>query len=156
MKYAILITLIAVVLGGIFYLFLANKSPRLEENNNPVVQIQEQSSSKPMENQFKIDNLKIGEGTEAKTGNTVFVHYTGTLLDGKKFDSSLDRGQPFSFVLGRGQVIPGWEQGILGMKVGGKRKLIIPPSLAYGEKGAGGVIPPNSTLVFEVELLNVK
>ena len=103
------------------------------------------------------EELKAGTGAEATNGKTVSVHYTGTLAsDGKKFDSSLDRGQPFKFVLGAGQVIRGWDMGLLGMKVGGKRKLTIPASLAYGERGAGNVIPPNATLVFEVELLDVK
>jgi len=103
--------------------------------------------------ELKIEELKVGTGEEAKTGKQVKVHYTGWLTDGKKFDSSLDRGQPFSFMLGAGQVIPGWDKGVAGMKVGGKRKLTIPPQLGYGEHGAGGVIPPNATLVFEVELL---
>jgi len=88
-------------------------------------------------------------------GHRVSVHYTGRLLTGRKFDSSLDRGQPFSFLLGGGQVIKGWDQGVAGMKVGGKRKLTIPPNLGYGARGAGGVIPPNATLLFEVELLGV-
>lgn len=105
----------------------------------------------------KSEDLKAGNGAEATNGKTVSVHYTGTLAsDGKKFDSSLDRGQPFKFVLGAGQVIKGWDLGVLGMKVGGKRKLTIPASLAYGERGAGNVIPPNAALVFEVELLEVK
>ena len=105
---------------------------------------------------LKIEDQKVGSGTEAVAGKEVSVHYTGWLTDGKKFDSSVDRGQPFSFPLGAGRVIPGWDKGVAGMKVGGKRKLTIPPNLAYGERGAGGVIPPNATLVFEVELLGVK
>ncbi len=101
--------------------------------------------------------LKAGEGAEAKAGQTVEVHYTGWLLEnGTKFDSSLDRGTPFKFRLGEGQVIKGWDEGVAGMKIGEKRKLIIPPALGYGPKGAGGVIPPNATLIFEVELLGVK
>jgi len=105
--------------------------------------------------QVKIDEIATGEGVEATSFSTVDVHYTGRLTDGTKFDSSLDRGEPFSFVLGAGQVIPGWDMGIQGMKPGGKRKLTIPPELAYGARGAGGVIPPNATLEFDVELLKV-
>ena len=104
---------------------------------------------------LKIEDTVVGTGAEAKTGDTVTVHYTGYLTDGTKFDSSLDSGQPFQFTIGQGRVIAGWEQGIAGMKVGGKRKLTIPPELGYGAQGAGGVIPPNATLVFEVELLGV-
>jgi FKBP-type peptidyl-prolyl cis-trans isomerase len=107
------------------------------------------------ESDLKIENVKEGAGAEAVNGKQVSVHYTGTLTDGKKFDSSVDRGQPFKFVLGAGQVIRGWDLGVAGMKVGGKRKLTIPPQLGYGERGAGGVIPPNATLLFEVELLEV-
>jgi FKBP-type peptidyl-prolyl cis-trans isomerase len=106
---------------------------------------------------LKIEELKAGAGAEAVAGKVVSVHYTGTLTDGKKFDSSLDRGMPFEFPLGAGRVIKGWDQGVAGMKVGGKRKLTIPPELGYGEQGTpGGPIPPNATLVFEVELLEVK
>lgn len=105
---------------------------------------------------LKIEDLKVGEGAEATAGKTVSVHYTGWLTDGKKFDSSVDRGQPFKFSLGAGQVIQGWDKGVAGMKVGGKRKLTIPPQLGYGERGAGSIIPPNATLVFEVELLDVQ
>ena len=103
-----------------------------------------------------IEDLTVGNGDEATPGNTVVVHYTGWLTNGSKFDSSKDRNDPFSFRLGAGQVIRGWDQGVVGMKIGGKRKLTIPPELGYGSHGAGGVIPPNATLVFEVELLAVR
>lgn len=110
-----------------------------------------------MENGLKIQDLKVGTGQEAKDGFAVSVNYIGTLENGTKFDSSYDRGQPFKFVLGAGQVIKGWDIGVAGMKIGGKRKLIIPPDLAYGSRNIGnGLIPPNSTLVFEVELLAVQ
>src|SRR3954462_15052301 len=109
-----------------------------------------------MPGKLQVEDVVVGSGDEAKKGQTVSVHYTGWLTDGKKFDSSKDRGQPFQFTLGRGQVIQGWDQGVQGMKVGGKRKLTIPPELGYGAQGAGGVIPPNATLVFEVELLGVR
>jgi FKBP-type peptidyl-prolyl cis-trans isomerase len=105
---------------------------------------------------LQIEEMVVGTGAEAQKGKLVSVHYTGWLIDGKKFDSSKDRGQPFQFSLGRGQVIQGWDEGVSGMKVGGKRKLTIPPELGYGKAGAGGVIPPDATLVFEVELLGVK
>jgi peptidylprolyl isomerase len=109
---------------------------------------------------LKYTDEKIGDGATAASGEQVTVHYTGWLdndgAKGKKFDSSLDRGQPFSFTLGAQQVIAGWDEGVAGMKVGGKRTLIIPPELAYGARGAGGVIPPNATLIFDVELLQVR
>ena len=103
-----------------------------------------------------IQIFRAGTGPAAAAGNTVVVHYVGTLEDGTKFDSSVDRGQPFSFTLGTGQVIAGWEQGILGMQVGEQRRLRIPPELGYGAAGAGGVIPPNATLLFDVELLEIQ
>ena len=100
-------------------------------------------------------DLVDGQGARPAAGDSVSVHYTGWLKDGTKFDSSLDRGQPFEFAIGRGRVIRGWDEGVASMKVGGKRKLIIPAHLGYGERGAGGVIPPGATLIFEVELLGV-
>ncbi|MGE5385162.1 MAG: FKBP-type peptidyl-prolyl cis-trans isomerase [Betaproteobacteria bacterium] len=102
-----------------------------------------------------IEDIVVGEGSEATVRSQVTVHYTGWLTSGSKFDSSKDRDDPFRFTLGAYQVIPGWDEGVQGMKVGGTRKLTIPPDLAYGSQGAGGVIPPNATLVFEVELLDV-
>ena len=99
--------------------------------------------------------VEEGEGEVPQSGQTVVVHYTGSLADGTKFDSSRDRDRPFSFKLGQGQVIQGWEEGIATMHVGGRRQLIIPPELGYGQKGAGGVIPPNATLIFDVELLEI-
>ena len=105
---------------------------------------------------LRITELEVGSGAEAVAGQTVEVHYRGMLENGKQFDASYDRGKPFTFPLGRGQVIKGWDEGVQGMKVGGKRKLVIPPELGYGSRGAGGVIPPNATLIFEVELLDIK
>jgi len=109
---------------------------------------------------LKFTDTKTGDGATAKAGNKVSVHYTGWLSDngakGKKFDSSVDRGQPFQFTLGAHQVIAGWDEGVAGMKVGGKRTLNIPPELGYGARGAGGAIPPNATLIFDVELLQVQ
>lgn len=106
--------------------------------------------------QLKIETLVEGSGKLAEKGNNLTLHYTGTLLDGRKFDSSFDRNEPFSFVLGQGRVIQGWEMGVLGMKKGEKRKLIISPELAYGKQGVGDIILPNSVLVFEIELLDIK
>ena len=103
-----------------------------------------------------IDDMEVGTGATAEKGKRVSVHYTGCLTDGRKFDSSKDRNDPFEFPLGAGHVIRGWDEGVQGMKEGGKRKLTIPPELGYGVRGAGGVIPPNATLIFDVELLGVK
>ncbi|MDD5032709.1 MAG: FKBP-type peptidyl-prolyl cis-trans isomerase [Candidatus Pacebacteria bacterium] len=127
-------------------------------NNESEEQTLDPAQNQNMENQageLKIEILKEGTGAEAKNGDTVSVHYVGVLENGTKFDSSIDRGQPFSFPLGSGYVIKGWDQGVLGMKIGEKRKLIIPAELGYGSRAIGS-IPPNSTLIFEVELLGIE
>jgi peptidylprolyl isomerase len=105
---------------------------------------------------LQYEDLVVGTGDSPRQGQTASVHYTGWLDNGQKFDSSLDRGQPFEFKVGAGQVIKGWDEGVATMKMGGKRKLLIPPDLGYGSRGAGGVIPPNANLTFEVELLGIK
>lgn len=128
-------------------------------DNNNVENSGDQSKRNNMQEnvtELKIEDLVVGTGAEAVVGKTISVHYTGTLTNGTKFDSSKDRGEPFEFTLGAGQVIEGWDKGFAGMKVGGKRKLTIPSDMGYGAQGAGGVIPPNATLIFEVELLGVK
>lgn len=108
------------------------------------------------ESGLKYVDQVVGTGRQAELGDTASVHYTGWLADGKKFDSSRDRKEPFSFRVGAGQVIKGWDEGMMGMKIGGTRKLTIPPQLGYGARGAGGVIPPNATLTFDVELLDLR
>lgn len=114
------------------------------------------ANSTPGATSLMITDTVVGTGAEAVAGKKITVHYTGKLTNGQVFDSSVSRGEPFTFDLGANQVIQGWEQGFAGMKVGGKRTIVIPPTLGYGERGAGGVIPPNATLIFDVELLNVQ
>jgi len=148
-KYLIVtIFLIVLAAGGGIYAF-TTKQPGTSSDSIMLVTTQDME-------ELKIEDITTGTGAQALTGTKVTVHYTGTLTDGTKFDSSLDRGTPFTFALGAGEVIAGWDRGVAGMKVGGKRKLTIPPALAYGERGAPGAIPPNSTLIFEVELLAVE
>ena len=126
----------------------------MASNEKPQVDV---PSDQPPSYQLEIDDIVEGDGDEAVVGRIVEVHYVGvSWKSGKQFDASWDRGQPFSFKLGRGQVIPGWDAGVQGMRVGGRRKLTIPSAMAYGARGAGGVIPPNATLIFDVELLEVK
>jgi FKBP-type peptidyl-prolyl cis-trans isomerase len=125
------------------------------QKNTIALEVSKGSKTTSTPSGLKYSILKSGKGAVAKQGQTVFVHYTGTLTSGKKFDSSRDRGQPFSFILGQGQVIQGWDEALSTMKVGDRRKLTIPPKLAYGADGAGGVIPPNATLIFDVELLKI-
>lgn len=144
--------LIAVVTYGILYVLNYKKDPVAESSpKSDNVKMQDDVT------ELKIEDLEAGTGVEAVSGKVISVHYTGTLTNGTKFDSSKDRGTPFEFTLGAGQVIEGWDKGFVGMKVGGKRKLTIPSSMGYGESGTpGGPIPPNATLIFEVELLGVK
>ena len=144
----IIIILAILFIAGIagFFVYNKNQTPQQGAIINTMMN----------KNGVQIEVLKVGTGVVAKNGDTVTVHYVGTLENGVKFDSSIDRGIPFEFHLGAGQVIPGWEIGVEGMKVGEKRKLIIPSKLAYGERGAGNTIPPNATLIFEVELLGIK
>lgn len=147
--------LVALAVGGGIYL-LAKPAPQatIESTIKPA---ETSSAQAKMEtDKLIIQDEKVGTGAEAVSGKKITVNYSGTLTDGTKFDSSYDRGTPFTFNLGAGEVIQGWDQGFAGMKVGGKRKLTIPSSLGYGATGAGGVIPPNATLIFEVELLNVE
>jgi peptidylprolyl isomerase len=149
-KTVLLIVILLVIAFAIFLLMKPREimAPDNAKNTQQASLIQEMDT-------VKIEVLQEGTGEVSKTGDTITVHYVGTLTDGTKFDSSVDRGQPFSFTLGENRVIQGWEQGLLNMKVGEKRRLTIPSSLGYGSYGAGGVIPPNATLIFEVELLKI-
>ena len=141
------------IIAGVVGMFFILGNPSQKDGEKQVEELSEQEGGV---SELNIEDIVVGGGEEAKDGNKVSVHYVGTLTDGTKFDSSRDRGDPFTFTLGAGEVIKGWDQGILGMKVGGTRKLTIPPELGYGEAGAGSDIPPNSTLIFEVELLSVE
>ena len=157
MKNIVGAVLFLIVVGGAFY-FISNrgeapKSEAVNEVNNIINKVEE---SKNMEDEgLKIEIIKQGAGEGAKSGDKVSVHYVGTLTDGKKFDSSRDRGTPFDFVINSGYVIKGWDKGVAGMKVGEVRNLIISPELGYGDRGAGSTIPPGATLLFEIELLKI-
>ena len=169
-KVILIIIILIIAIFGFYFMFQnSQKKEEPKENNSGnqgAVGEEDKSSSSPFtvarvlkeqNGGLEVEVIQEGQGKEAENGNIISVHYTGTLEDGSKFDSSRDRGQPFSFTLGAGQVIRGWDLGVLGMKVGEKRKLTIPPELGYGERGTpGGPIPPNAILIFEVELLNVQ
>jgi FKBP-type peptidyl-prolyl cis-trans isomerase len=155
----IIIFVVFLLLVGLLLYFLFF-NPRTEEPGSEILEdskaeinIQDEET---VSAELKIEVVQEGKGQEAKNGDTLTVHYSGYLEDGTKFDSSLDGGEPFVFQIGQGRVIQGWEKGLLGMKVGEKRKITIPPELGYGSSGAGGVIPPNATLIFEVELLGIE
>lgn len=156
---SIIILISVFLLGVLAYSFIGRSQTQSAadraQNTNQLDATTEEASSSAQDEQVKIEDLTIGEGKEAKSGDTVTVNYKGTLPDGTQFDSSYDRNEPFTTQIGVGDVIKGWDQGIPGMKVGGKRRLTIPPSLGYGSTGQGA-IPPNSTLIFEVELVDVK
>lgn len=148
----VLLIIIVLSVFGLLFFFESRKEKVSVAQNQELVE----NTTMQEADGLKIDDIKLGTGVAAEIGNTVFVHYVGTLEDGTKFDSSKDRNEPFSFTLGVGQVIKGWDLGVLGMKVGGVRKLTISPDLAYGQAGIPGVIPENATLIFEVELLEVR
>lgn len=152
---AIIISVIILILiiGGVYFYM----QPKVETSQQQTqTQVQNQQTPENNNQNMKIETLKEGTGEGAKTGDLVTVNYTGTLENGTKFDSSLNPGRtPFEFTLGQNRVIQGWEQGVLGMKVGETRKLTIPPELGYGSQGAGGVIPPNATLIFQIDLLKI-
>jgi FKBP-type peptidyl-prolyl cis-trans isomerase len=152
----IVLVIILIIIIAAIYLFSQQNKMTEPTNLNPQVQGQNEPVSNSFDIQgMKVEVLKEGTGEVAKTGDTVSVHYVGTLENGTKFDSSVDRGEQFSFKLGENRVIQGWELGVLGMKVGEKRRLTIPADLAYGDRAVGSVIPANATLVFEVELFGI-
>lgn len=156
----IAIVVVILAAGALVYVLFPTATTHIDvptDANLSAIQQPKMDTPQPeVKAQLQTAVLKEGSGPGAQNGQTIKVHYTGTLTDGKVFDSSIPRGEPFTLKLGAGQVIPGWELGLLGMKVGEKRRLTIPPELAYGKDGFPGVIPPNATLIFEVELLAIE
>jgi len=153
----IIVSVVSVLIlaGGVYYL-ISNKNTTPVDNDINLVEEQEEMNTVQDFDEFTFNTITPGTGAEAVLGNKVSVHYEGTLIDGTKFDSSYDRGTPFEFILGGGEVIQGWEEGVLGMKVGEVRELKIPSSMGYGEFGAGSTIPGKAGLIFKVELLEIK
>ncbi len=153
---------VAILVIAVFWFLTKSSQPATQMSENKTQTEKETNmatnSATPATDSGKliIEDIKVGVGKEVKSGDTVVMQYKGTLVDGTKFDSSYDRNEPFTTQIGVGQVIKGWDEGVPGMKIGGKRKLTIPPELGYGASGAGGVIGPNATLIFEVELLDIK
>lgn len=163
--FLIVITVIIIGAAGIFLIMNTKQNPpSINLQNQQVSNVPTSTptptpqilNSQTLADGLKIEDEKIGTGSAVKAGDTIAINYIGTLENGTKFDSSYDRGLPFETKIGAGEVIKGWDEGVLGMQVGGKRRLIIPPSLAYGEQGVSGAIPPNSTLIFELELVKIK
>lgn len=160
--------LIAIVVISVAGIFVANRISKTRDQKTenispaPTVELTKQvtisPTTKPMADikELKIEDLVTGTGVAVKSGDTITMHYSGSLLDGTKFDNSYDRGKPFETQIGVGRVIKGWDEGVIGMKVGGKRRLTIPSELAYGQRGIPGAIPPNSPLIFELELISIK
>lgn len=149
-----------IIIAGLFFIvvlllsiFIWKAGERKQETQSSVSE--EIMTPTGQQAKLQIEDIKTGEGQEVKKGDTVVMHYKGTLTDGTQFDSSYDRGEPFETVIGTGQVIAGWDEGVPGMKVGGKRRLTIPPEMGYGQRGSGP-IPPNATIIFEVELIDIK
>lgn len=163
-KFIFLVVGVVAILIGVGIYFLSGKDSSKQslattQGEDIIESSEEVVAGEPIEpnmEELKIEDITVGTGAEAVAGKKITVNYSGTLTDGTKFDSSYDRGTPFSFTLGVGEVVQGWDKGFTGMKIGGKRKLTIPSELGYGANGAGGVIPPNATLIFEVELLKVE
>ena len=152
----IAIIAIVVLIGTLIYFAVPRSAAAPQVSTGSNLSASNNATMSPTEAQLKIEVIKEGTGEPSRNGETLVVNYTGMLEDGTVFDSSIPRGEPFSVTLGKGDVIPGWELGLLGMKVGEERKLIIPPDLAYGKNGIGGVIPPNATLIFDVQLLKIQ
>ena len=158
-----IVVALAVVVVAAFFIFpnyspfnlLQSQTQQPAAATAPTITPTQATTTMPDATQLQITDQTVGTGAVAQAGDSITVNYVGSLTNGTVFDASANHGQPFTFTLGAGQVIPGWDQGLVGMKVGGKRTLVIPPALGYGAQGAGGVIPPNATLVFQVELVSV-